>query len=122
MIPLLAVVASLIVCAFLWNQAVRPKTEAVPLPAASQSLTPVNPDAVAYKEYGNDVYYFEATGEQYAQTLSLFYEEHPGVRCAYQGAVEKDRYPGWRASGTHIIGHILHCYDPAVPAQDVTVP
>ena len=83
-----------------------------PTPTASAS-----PSVVAtaqYKEYGNGVYYFEATGDTYMQMLALFYEQNPGLRCAMQGHT---------ADGYGVpTGFILHCYDPAVPAQEVTVP
>ncbi|MEK7638455.1 MAG: hypothetical protein AAB375_03465 [Patescibacteria group bacterium] len=66
---------------------------------------------------GNGVYYFPVTRDPYRRSLVQFYADNPGLVCEYQGATDEYIYPSFRISG-----HILHCHDSALPAQDLTVP
>mgnify|MGYP001561986810 CR=1 FL=1 len=66
---------------------------------------------------GNGMYYFPVAGDQYRRSLGQFYADNPGLVCEYQGATDEYASPSFRISG-----HILHCRDAAMPAQDLTVP
>jgi hypothetical protein len=65
----------------------------------------------------NGVYYFPISGDRYRRSLGQFYADNPGLACEYQGATEE-----LRGTTSLVVGHILHCYNHATPAQDTTVP
>ena len=91
---------------------------------AAATPNPTHVNAVVYKEYGNGVYYFPSTGDEYILALEKFYGDNPTLHCDYQGSTEKFIETPWADGKAYTLttGHILHCHDIAVPAQDVTVP
>lgn len=118
------VVLSSCACAFAVGWYLAPATgggRSAGQPASAPSPTPI----VLPSPTVNGLYYFNATGRQYWDSLEAFYAANPGFRCDYQGSTEQVVQRGpWVDSTAYVVatGHILHCYDTAANAQAETVP
>lgn len=95
----------------------------VPQGSPTPEATPTPIVIVEPAQTDEGLVYFEATDKVYWDSLKAFYKKNPTLHCDYQGATSKVEVDGWgegRVAYTVITGHILHCHDLAIDAQELT--